>query len=109
MEAAALLHKYPELCLFLSIVLGHVIGAYHFKGVGFGNVVGTLIAGIAIGIYAKPGLNALRDASGGNIGALGYSNAKILFQSDFMLTTVQPLAIASSQALSSLPMCDCRS
>ena len=59
MEAAALLHKYPELCLFLSIVLGHVIGAYHFKGVGFGNVVGTLIAGIAIGIYAKPELPEL--------------------------------------------------
>jgi len=54
--AAALLHKYPELCLFLSIVLGHVIGAFHFKGVGFGNVVGTLIAGIVIGIIARPEL-----------------------------------------------------
>ena len=54
--AAAVLHKYPELCLFLSIVVGHVIGAFHFKGVGFGNVVGTLIAGIVIGIIAKPEL-----------------------------------------------------
>src|SRR5215510_978906 len=54
--AAALLHKYPELCLFLSIVLGHVIGRFHFKGVGFGSVVGTLIAGIFIGIFAKPEL-----------------------------------------------------
>ena len=60
MEAAAgLLHKYPELCLFLSIVLGHVIGSFHFKGVGFGNVVGTLIAGIVIGIIAKPELPEL--------------------------------------------------
>src|SRR5215510_4702608 len=54
--AAALLHKYPELCLFLSIVLGHVIGRFHVKGVGIGNVVGTLIAGIVIGIFAKPHL-----------------------------------------------------
>ena len=54
--AAAVLQKYPELCLFLSIVLGHVIGAFHFKGVGFGNVVGTLIAGIVIGIIGKPEL-----------------------------------------------------
>ena len=57
--AAALLHKYPELSLFLSIVLGHVIGAWHVKGVGFGNVVGTLIAGIGIGIFAKPDLPEL--------------------------------------------------
>jgi putative transport protein len=54
--AAALLHRYPELCLFLSIVLGHVIGHFHFRGVGFGNVVGTLLAGIVIGILAKPEL-----------------------------------------------------
>ena len=54
--AQGLLHKYPELCLFLSIVLGHGIGAFHVKGVGFGNVVGTLIAGIIIGIFAKPEL-----------------------------------------------------
>jgi putative transport protein len=57
--AAALLHRYPELCLFLSIVLGHVIGHFHFKGVGFGNVVGTLLAGIVIGIFAKPELPEL--------------------------------------------------
>ncbi len=56
---AALLHKYPELCLFLSIVLGHIIGSFHVKGVGFGNVVGTLIAGIVIGIIAKPELPEL--------------------------------------------------
>src|SRR5215510_778975 len=58
-EVAGLLHKYPELCLFLSIVLGHIVGGWHVKGVGFGNVVGTLIAGIAIGIFAKPELPEL--------------------------------------------------
>src|SRR5262245_40006230 len=58
-EVAGLLHKYPELCLFLSIVLGHIIGAFHVKGVGFGNVVGTLLAGIVIGIIAKPELPEL--------------------------------------------------
>jgi len=56
---AAFLHQFPVLCLFLSILVGHIIGRWHFKGVGFGNVVGTLIAGIAIGILAKPELPEL--------------------------------------------------
>jgi putative transport protein len=56
---AVFLHESPALCLFLSIVLGHVIGRFHFKGVGFGTVVGSLIAGIAIGILAKPQLPEL--------------------------------------------------
>jgi putative transport protein len=51
---ADLLRKHPELALFLSVVFGHLIGRFHFKGVGFGNVVGTLIAGIILGIFAKP-------------------------------------------------------
>ncbi len=55
-SVATFLHRLPELCLFLSIVLGHLIGRFHIKGVGFGAVVGTLIAGIAIGILAKPEL-----------------------------------------------------
>jgi putative transport protein len=55
-QLAAFLHGFPALCLFLSIVLGHVIGRFHFKGVGFGSVVGTLIAGIAVGILAEPEL-----------------------------------------------------
>src|SRR5262245_28147676 len=53
---ASFLHESPALCLFLTIVLGHAIGRFHFKGVGFGAVVGTLIAGIAVGILAKPEL-----------------------------------------------------
>src|SRR4249920_1231114 len=53
---AAFLHDFPALCLFLSILLGSFIGRFHFKGVGFEAVVGTLIAGILIGILAKPEL-----------------------------------------------------
>ena len=55
-QLAAFLHEFPALCLFLSIVLGHIIGRVHFKGVGFGAVVGTLLAGIVVGIVAKPEL-----------------------------------------------------
>ena len=53
-QVVAFLHDSPGLCLFLSIMLGTIIGRFHFKGVGFGSVVGTLIAGIVIGIIAKP-------------------------------------------------------
>src|SRR6516165_2464215 len=52
----AFLHESPALCLFLSILLGTIIGRFHVKGIGCGSVVGTLIAGIAIGILAKPQL-----------------------------------------------------
>src|SRR4051812_50224942 len=55
-QLSAFLHEFPALCLFLSVVLGAVIGRFHFKGVGFGAVVGTLIAGIIIGIVAEPEL-----------------------------------------------------
>ena len=55
-QLAAFLHGFPALCLFLSILLGTFIGRFHFKGVGFGSVVGTLLAGIAVGILAEPQL-----------------------------------------------------
>jgi putative transport protein len=58
-QLAAFLHGFPALCLFLSIFFGTIIGRFHFKGVGFGSVVGTLIAGIAIGILARPELPEL--------------------------------------------------
>jgi putative transport protein len=53
---ADLLHKQPVLALFLSIVLGQIIGRFHIKAFGLGSVVGTLVAGILIGIFAKPEL-----------------------------------------------------
>jgi putative transport protein len=55
-QLARFLHDLPSLCLFLSILLGTIIGRFHVKGVGFGSVVGTLIAGILIGILARPEL-----------------------------------------------------
>src|SRR5262245_63226083 len=56
---AALLHDFPALCLFLSILFGTIIGRFHFKGVGLGSIVGTLIAGILIGLLARPQLPEL--------------------------------------------------
>jgi putative transport protein len=57
MEAVtAFLHATPLLCLFLAVIIGHLIGRVHVKGVGFGSVVGSLIAGMLIGIVAKPEL-----------------------------------------------------
>jgi putative transport protein len=56
---ASFLHRFPALCLFLSILLGTMIGRFHVKGVGFGSVVGALIAGMAIGILAEPELPEL--------------------------------------------------
>ena len=58
-QLAAFLHELPVLCLFLSILLGTFIGRFHVMGVGFGAVVGTLIAGIVIGILAEPQLPEL--------------------------------------------------
>lgn len=58
-QIASFLHGFPALCLFLSILLGTMIGRVHVKGVGFGNVVGTLIAGMIIGIVARPELPEL--------------------------------------------------
>ena len=55
----AFLHSLPVLCLFLAIFLGQILGRIHFKGVGFGAVVGTLLAGMLIGIPARPELPEL--------------------------------------------------
>ena len=49
-----LLHDKPELPLFLTLVAGQFLGRVKVKGFGFGSVVGTLIAGIIIGIAVKP-------------------------------------------------------
>jgi putative transport protein len=53
-EVIALLHRYPELALFATIFIGTLIGRLHVKGFGLGSVVGSLLAGIMIGIFAKP-------------------------------------------------------
>src|SRR3954469_912455 len=53
-EIASLLHRYPELALFVTIFIGTLIGRLHWKGFGLGSVVGSLLAGIGVGIFAKP-------------------------------------------------------
>ena len=53
-EAVGLLHRYPELALFVTIFIGTLIGRVHLKGFGLGSVVGSLLAGIVVGIFAKP-------------------------------------------------------
>ena len=55
-QLATFLHGSPLMCLFLSVFAGTIIGRFHVRGVGFGAVVGTLIAGIAVGIFARPEL-----------------------------------------------------
>lgn len=49
-----LLHDKPELPLFLTLVVGQFLGRVKIKEFGFGSVVGTLIAGIVMGIACKP-------------------------------------------------------
>jgi len=51
---AALFQAHPELAIFVAIVLGFLVGRVHVRGVGLGTVVGTLLAGLAIGILSKP-------------------------------------------------------
>ena len=46
----ALLHRYPKLALFVTIFIGTLIGRVHVKGFGLGSVVGSLLAGIVVGI-----------------------------------------------------------
>ena len=49
-----LFHRLPELSLFVAILVGTMIGRLRIKGFSLGPVVGSLMAGIAIGIFAKP-------------------------------------------------------
>src|SRR4051794_39474094 len=51
---AGLFGAHPELSIFSAIVLGFIIGHVHFKGIGLGTVVGTLIAGLVIGVFTQP-------------------------------------------------------
>jgi putative transport protein len=49
-----LLHDKPELSLFLTLMLGQYLGRLKLGKFGFGTVVGTLIVGLVVGIFAKP-------------------------------------------------------
>ncbi len=52
----ALFQGHPELAIFVAIVFGFLIGRIHFKGVGLGTVVGTLLAGLVIGVLTEPAI-----------------------------------------------------
>jgi putative transport protein len=43
--------QHAEIAVFLAIGLGYWIGQFKFKGVGFGPVTGSLIAGLVIGYF----------------------------------------------------------
>ncbi|CAM3978863.1 Uncharacterized transporter BB1538 [Bordetella tumbae] len=45
---------HPELALFTTIVAGHFIGRVEIRKVSLGTVVGTLIAGMILGLLFKP-------------------------------------------------------
>ncbi|MDG0815842.1 aspartate:alanine exchanger family transporter [Bdellovibrio svalbardensis] len=54
MDWVALITKYPEISIFLSILLGHLVAKAKIGHFSLGPVVGTLIAGLVVGIVAKP-------------------------------------------------------
>ncbi|MEI6320445.1 MAG: TrkA C-terminal domain-containing protein [Pseudomonadota bacterium] len=52
---ASALRTHPEIAVFLAIGLGYWIGRFSVRGVGFGPVTGSLIAGLLVGsIVAVP-------------------------------------------------------
>src|SRR6187455_1784817 len=44
-----MLHKYPELAVFLALGIGYWIGNFKIAGFSFGGVTGSLLAGIFVG------------------------------------------------------------
>jgi putative transport protein len=55
-----ILQRHPELAIFVAIVPGFAIGRVHVNAIGLGTVVGTLIAGLALGLLFKPQIPDLR-------------------------------------------------
>src|SRR3954462_4930016 len=43
------LKTYPEIAIFLALVIGYYFGKFTFKGIGLGSVTATLIAAVVIG------------------------------------------------------------
>jgi putative transport protein len=48
---ARTLQHYPEFVVFLAIGLGYWVGSFKVRGVGFGPVTGSLLAGVVIGYF----------------------------------------------------------
>ena len=54
---AATLRTYPEIAIFLALVLGYYFGKFTFRGIGLGSVTATLLAAVIIvqlGITISP-------------------------------------------------------
>jgi putative transport protein len=51
---ANVVRLHPELAMFATIVAGHFIGRLQVRKISLGTVVGTLIAGMIIGLYTRP-------------------------------------------------------
>jgi putative transport protein len=46
---SGMLHKYPELAVYLAVAVGYWVGHFKFGGFSFGAVTGSLIVGILVG------------------------------------------------------------
>jgi len=46
---ASLLHRYPELAVYLALAIGHWIGGIKVQGFNLGGVTGALLAGMLLG------------------------------------------------------------
>jgi putative transport protein len=44
-----MLHKYPELAVYLAVAVGYWVGQFRFGGFSFGAVTGSLLGGILVG------------------------------------------------------------
>lgn len=46
---SGMLHKYPELAVYLAVAIGYWVGHFRFGGFSLGSVTGSLTAGILVG------------------------------------------------------------
>lgn len=56
------LREHPELALFLTLALGHGVGKLRVAGFALGPVLGSLLAGVAVGQFDIPVPEALKNA-----------------------------------------------
>ncbi|MBO9666194.1 MAG: hypothetical protein J7501_05220 [Bdellovibrio sp.] len=54
MDIHKLVHDHPEITIFFSIFVGHLIGKIKIGHFSLGSVVGTLLAGLGVGVFFVP-------------------------------------------------------
>ncbi|WP_413293147.1 aspartate:alanine exchanger family transporter [Bdellovibrio sp. HCB185ZH] len=54
MDIPKLIHDHPEITIFFSMFVGHLIGKIKIGHFSLGSIVGTLLAGIAVGVAYVP-------------------------------------------------------